>query len=181
MNHYQLQCREENKAVFTALLQANNMTVDETSKCVLCEDGVQCATDYDFLILFKRDKIAELINLLKGRSGTNPTMIMGKRDETFIPIDIDSVVFFNSYGNDTFANTLAGESYKIKYKLYQLEEEVLSKHFIRINKSEIVHIKHITKIIPMFKGKLILQLEGYKQPVDISRNFLKDFKERIGL
>ena len=178
---YKLLCKEENKAILTALFEANNLALDDTSKYVLCEDGLQYSSDYDFLIIFKKDKIAELIDLLKGRNKTNTTIIMGKKDETFIPIDINNVVYFNAYGNDTFANMLTGESYKIRYKLYQLEEEVLSRQFFRINKSEIVHIKHITKIIPMFKGKLILQLEGYKQPVDISRNFLKDFKERIGL
>lgn len=180
MNQYRLVCREENKAVFTALFQANALAMVDGSKYVLCEDGLQC-TNYDVLILFKKEKVAQLVDLLKGRSGPNPAMIMGKKEETFVPIDIDSVVYFNSFGNDTFANTLSGESYKVKFKLYQLEEELLSNQFIRINKSEIVHIKHIMKIIPMFKGKLILQLEGYKQPVDISRNFLKDFKERIGL
>jgi len=181
MNRYQLVCKPENIAIFTAILEANHLTVDKDSTIVLCEEGVKCTYDYDILVCFKKDKIADLIDLLKGQTKTNPKMILGKIDDSYVPLDIDNIVYFNAYGNDTFANTLSGQSYKVKYKLYKLEEEILPKQFIRINKSEIVQIKHIIRIIPMFKGKLILKIEGYKQPIDISRNYVDNFKERIGI
>ncbi len=178
---YKLICKTENQAILSALLESNHFTINQTSKYILCEDGVECNHDYDLLIYFKKEKITELLDLLREDNKTNSKLMMGRRNGNYIPIELDNIVYFNSYGNDTYANTVYGKSYKIKYKLYKLEEDILPKQFIRINKSEIVHIKHITKIVPMFKGKFILKIDGYKQPVDISRNYIKNFKERIGM
>ncbi len=108
-------------------------------------------------------------------------MLMGKLDDNYIPLEINQIVFFRAFGNDTYANTLDGKSYKIKNKLYELEEDILSKRFIRINKSEIVNISYIIRITPMFKGNFILKLQNYKEQLDISRNYIKEFKERIGM
>jgi DNA-binding LytR/AlgR family response regulator len=99
----------------------------------------------------------------------------------YIPLEINQIVFFRAYGNDTYAYTLDGKSCKIKNKLYELEEEILSKRYIRINKSEIVNISYIIRITPMFKGNFILKLQNYKEQLDVSRNYIKGFKERIGM
>lgn len=181
MNKYKLICQKENYEIINELLKTNNIITDQTSTYVICEDGIIFNDDYDIVIYFKKEKISQLIKLLKSGHGNKPSIIMGKSDDSYVPIAVSNIVFFNAYGNDTFGNTISGNRYKVKFKLYELESQVLPRYFIRINKSEIVNIKHITKIIPMFKGKLILKMQGYKEPVDISRNYVKGFKERIGM
>lgn len=181
MNKYKLICKKENYEIIKELLKFNNIITDEASTYVICEDGIIFDDDFDIVICFKKEKISELINLLKSEHENKSSIIMGKSDDSYVPITVSDIVFFNAYGNDTFSNTINGDRYRVKYKLYELEGQVLPKYFIRINKSEIVNIKHITKIIPMFKGKLILKMQGYKEPVDISRNYIKAFKERIGM
>lgn len=181
MYKYKLVCKKDNEIIIRELLKSNNIITDQTSTIVICEEGADSDGNYDIVIYFKKDKIMELIEFIKGKYQNEYAVIMGKSEDHYVPIDINNVVFFSAYGNDTFANIIDGKQYKIKYKLYELESEVLEKCFIRINKSQVVNIKHIVKIIPMFKGKLILKIQGYKETIDISRNYIKEFKERIGM
>jgi DNA-binding LytR/AlgR family response regulator len=180
MEKYRLLCKNQNEEMLLEIFKANHITIDQEAPIILCEQGIECTMDQDLIIYFRADKITLLLGLLKKDQHSQLSILMGKSNENYIPIEINNVVYFNAYGNDTYANTMDSKRYKIKNKLYELEE-ILSKRFIRINKSEIVNIRFIDKITPLFKGKLILKLYGYKEPVDISRNYIKDFKERIGM
>lgn len=106
---------------------------------------------------------------------------MARDEENYIPINYKDIVYINSQGNYTFVNLSDCNQYRISEKLYQLEEGILPNSFIRINKSEIVNINQITQISPMFKGNFLIHLKGYDIPCDISRNYLKEFKERLGM
>ena len=72
------------------------------------------------------------------------------------------------------------KKYRIKDKLYQLEEELAAEGFIRINKSEIVNILHIREIVPWFNGRLLLKLDN-KREVEVSRSYAGNFKDFLGL
>ncbi|MEN8905189.1 MAG: LytTR family DNA-binding domain-containing protein [Clostridiales bacterium] len=180
MIKYKLICKRENYPIIKELLKVNNITLDQESRIILCEFGINYQYDNDLIIFFKQDKISELLKIIKKENYQKLSIIMGKSDNDYVPIRINNIVYFNAYNNEIFANTIDNKQYKIKNKLYELEE-ILTKCFIRINKSEIVNIKYIVKIIPMFKGKLILKIHGYKETMDISRNYIKKFKERIGM
>ena len=179
MEKYKLLCKKENEEILKELFKANNIILDQEASVTLCERGL-FSEDNDIIIYFQSETISTLLSIIK-KDKQKLTILMGKLDEVYVPIDINSIVYFNAYGNDTYANTVDGNRYKIKNKLYELEEGVLSTRFIRINKSEIVNISYIIRITPLFKGKLILKLQGYKEQVDISRNYIKEFKERIGM
>ncbi len=181
MEKYKLLCKKENEEILIELLKANHILLDSKAAVTLCEQGISPKEEGDVIIYFRIDKIASLLNVLRASQTQPLSILMGKKEDTYVPIEITNVVFFHAYGNDTYANTLDGNQYRIKHKLYELEDDILSKRFIRINKSEIVNIQYICKITPMFKGKFILKMQGYKEPLDISRNFIKEFKERIGM
>jgi two-component system LytT family response regulator len=181
MEKYRLLCKKENEEILRELFKANRIVLDREAPVILCEQGMECRTEYDLMIYFRPDRITALLRLIKNEHQQQLSILMGKSDEDYIPVEISNIVYFNAYDNDTYANTADGKRYKIKNKLYELEEGILPKRFIRINKSEIVNIRFIDKITPLFKGKLILKMYGYKEPVDISRNYIKEFKERIGM
>ena len=181
MEKYRLICKKEKEELLRELLSANHIALGPDSALILCEQGVDCPVEGDLIITFRPEKINSLLKFIRQESKQPLSLLMGKNEGNYVPIEINEVVYFSAYDNDTFAHTLDGRQYKIKNKLYELEAEILNSHFIRINKSEIVNIRYIVKIIPMFKGKLILKLQGYKEPVDISRSYMKDFKERIGM
>lgn len=179
MVRYRLVCAKEDRDLLEAVCKAHAVILDDASPCVLCENGVCYDDAYDILISFPKGKIETLIACLRPRQD-NP-ILMGAANGHFAPVEIRSVAYIRACGNDTYAHTTRGDAYKIKYKLYELEDRILPRGFVRINKSEIVNIKHIQKIVPMFKGKLVLTLQGFPQGVDVSRNYVKSFKERIGM
>ena len=71
------------------------------------------------------------------------------------------------------------EKFKIKSRLYQLEEK-LDNNFVKINQSCIANIKKIDRFKATVGGSLTVVFEnGY---VDfVSRRKLKNVKERLGL
>ena len=181
MEKYKLLCKKENEEILRELFKANHIVLDQEATATLCEQGIICQDNDDIIIYFRLDKISTLLRIIKEDQHQQLSIIMGKYDDNYVPIEISSIVFFNAYGNDTYANMVDGKQYRIKNKLYELEDGILSKRFIRVNKSEIVNIRYIIKITPLFKGKFILKMQGYKETLDISRNYIKEFKERIGM
>lgn len=182
MDRYKLICKAENEILLRELFRANHIILDDQNASItLCEQGLTCSQDNDLIIMFRPDKITTLLALIKEEKYQPLSLIMGKSDENYIPIEADSVVYFSAYGNDTYANTADGKRFRIKNKLYELENELSSKKFIRVNKSEIVNIRYVLQITPMFKGRLLLKLQGFKEMSEVSRNYIKNFKERIGM
>ncbi|MEX1308149.1 MAG: LytTR family DNA-binding domain-containing protein [Eubacteriales bacterium] len=178
-----LVCRQENIATVKALLNMGGIIVREEADLVFVEKGMEDKAQAEAMIVFTVPVLPALIESLKsfGQSEEPIKMLIGKKNETFCPIDIDDILFINAVDNNVYAHGKNKTEYVIRPKLYQLEASMLPEYFIRINKSEIVNIRHIQKIVPMFKGRLLIYMENKKEPLDISRSYAKGFKERLGI
>lgn len=67
----------------------------------------------------------------------------------------------------------------IKKPLYKIENS-LDSNFVRISKSTIVNIRKIERVAPSFSGMMFIELKnGLKD--NISRKYLSDFKQALGL
>ena len=173
---------EKNKEKVISILTSNNIIIDDTANIVIAEDGYYSVNDGDVKIVFSDNKIDELGNFIRliGSDIISEGMILGIGDNSFVPLEIKDISYFNAVNNETYANLDDGRQFVVKKKLYQMEEEFYLSGFFRINKSELVNMKKITLISPMFKGKLIIKLTGYSNYFDISRGYTKAFKERLG-
>ncbi|MEX1377160.1 MAG: LytTR family DNA-binding domain-containing protein [Eubacteriales bacterium] len=173
---------EKNKEKILNILSSNNIIIDETANILIAEDKYCNCDDGDIKIIFSDDKLEEFSNFTRLLSYdiVSDGMILGMGNSSFVPIEIKDISYFNAVNNEIFANLENGKQYTVKKKLYQLEEEFYSAGFFRINKSELVNMKKITLISPMFKGKLIIKLAGYKEYFDISKGYTRAFKERLG-
>ena len=70
--------------------------------------------------------------------------------------------------------------YLVKKKLYELEEILNPKEFVRISNSEIVNIKKVSKINFKITGTIILYfIDGNK--TFVSRRYIKKIKEFLGI
>ncbi len=78
-----------------------------------------------------------------------------------------------------FAET-ENNSYEIKFRLYELEEKLNAKDFIRISKSEIINLKKVEIFKADFTGAMMIVFKN-KQTSYVSRRYLKDLKERLGV
>jgi len=89
------------------------------------------------------------------------------------------ILYFESVDKQCFLYTDT-EVYETNLKLYELEEILGDDGFFRNAKSQIVNITKITSIRPDFGGRIEVVMENGERTI-ISRQYAKQFKERIGL
>ena len=122
----------------------------------------------------KTSLISEIEELVKSHS---VDLIGYAQDET-VKLNLNDIYCFITEDNKVYALT-ENEKFKIKSRLYQLEEK-LDNNFVKINQSCIANIKKIDRFKATVGGSLTVVFEnGY---VDfVSRRNLKNVKERLGL
>ncbi len=120
-------------------------------------------------------ELMELIYSLKvGRSRLTATY-----EGEIVKLKPDNIYYFESVDNRVCA-CCAKQVYEVKQKLYELEQLYAHTDFLRISKAMIVNVSKITKIIPMFNGRLEAELANGERVV-ISRQFVPDLKKKLGV
>lgn len=185
----QLICSKQLNNIIKELLSNRNITIDDSSKVILIERSVY--EEYEssdiekgesIQILFDMASMEPLLDLLEGSNSTkqNEQVITGKLDDAFSILNKNEIFYFEGIGNDVYAITKDGH-YKVKQKLYELDNSHSNNGLIRISKSHVVNILKIATINPWFSGKLLLKMEGIKIDLEVTRNYVKEFKEFLGL
>lgn len=105
-----------------------------------------------------------------------PKLTFYKDDiEYYLPLN--KILFFETSENNIQAHTI-NEVYKIKYRLYELEE-ILPVNFVRVSKSTILNVNHVYSIDRNITSSSIIEFyKSYKQ-VYVSRNYYKVLKQRL--
>lgn len=107
------------------------------------------------------------------------TVVVLTDDYTLIEIDIKDIILFYSDKKQNYCK-VKDNSYRIKSRLYELEEE--NTDFIRISKSCIVNIKHIEKFDISETGKIVVKLDDSSEQIVSRRrssNIMKYLEERM--
>lgn len=104
---------------------------------------------------------------------------LGEKDGEYEIIPYSQVLYIESYGRDVYLNTTQ-TFYKLKNRLYEVEEILQTHRFIRISKSVIIAKSGIKRIKPTFNGRFELLMKN-KQTVSVSKNYQKTFRSFIGL
>ncbi|MGD1820616.1 MAG: LytTR family DNA-binding domain-containing protein [Pleomorphochaeta sp.] len=94
-------------------------------------------------------------------------------------LKFENIIYFESDDKRTFVVT-EEKKLEVKEKLYELEKQLLLKNFFRINKSHIINILKINKIIPWIGSKLVLEMDNGDK-LSVTRTYYENFKKRIGL
>ena len=116
------------------------------------------------------DQIESLVN-------AQEVELIGYKEQEAVRLDLPDVFCFICENNKVYAIT-EKEKYKIKLRLYQLEEK-LPHNFVKLNQSCIGNISNIQRFKASFGGSLSVEFKnGY---VDcVSRRQIKIVKERFG-
>ena len=130
-------------------------------------------------IIVKCDQLDEKLTKLINQFKTGKGKMNFYKDSKIVLVEPSEVLYFESVDDKVFAYT-KDSVYETKAKLYQLEEELPASAFFRANKAVIVNLDKIDSLAPVFGGRFEATLEnGYK--VVVSRNYLNELKERLGL
>ena len=129
-------------------------------------------------VLIYAQKRSSLVDEIERLVESNNLTIKGTKDDEIIIINPLDVTCFISQNNKVFA-LIGEEQYKIKERLYQLEE-MMDENYIKINQSCLANIKRIDRFSSSLGGAIMVLFDnGYKDY--ISRRELKKVKERMGL
>lgn len=114
----------------------------------------------------------EIQSIIKYVSNINtiPTQIVATEDNKIYFINLEKVICFFSKDKYNYVRTKEG-TYKIKYKLYELEEIFKDKDFIRISNSCIINIKQVECFDTSILGTVIVKLKDNTQETVSKRNF----------
>jgi DNA-binding LytR/AlgR family response regulator len=109
-------------------------------------------------------------------AGTGPKVVFYKDGgEYYFPIE--DVLFFETENDAVFAHT-ERDSYRIRFKLYELEQ-LLTRQFMRCSKSAVVNTKKIYAIKRDISQTGQLSFAHTHKKVYASRHYYKALKERI--
>ncbi|WP_010676517.1 LytR/AlgR family response regulator transcription factor [Bacillus timonensis] len=71
------------------------------------------------------------------------------------------------------------DEYESKTQLKEFESRLDSFGFFRIHKSFLVNLKYVTRLTPWFNGAYQLEIEGRKEQLSVSRNYVKALRAKL--
>lgn len=178
----ELICSENLRRILEEILINRKIKINENADVCVIEKGFDLSSS-KIGLYFDIETINILIGYLDSISGSKEeakNIITGRCDEDELKIlSYDDIYYFEAMGNDVFCTT-KDKKYKVKEKLYELEERLERKGFIRVSKCFVVNIVKVDRIISWFNSKLILKLIGINEEIFVTRKYLNNFKNYLG-
>lgn len=119
------------------------------------------------------DEVREIEAFVKSRQGS----LSGIADEKQYEIAVTDVCYIESVDGKTFLYT-NDRVFETTYRLYELEELLAPKHFLRISKPMLVNLMKIQSIQPAFNGRFLAILHSGEKII-ISRSYVKALKAAL--
>ena len=137
----------------------------------------QVGNEHDELVLIRcravTDEVREIESFVKSRAGS----LTGTSDAKQYEIAVTDICYIESVDGKTFLYTGDGV-YETAYRIYELEELLKTKHFLRISKPMLVNLMKIRSIQPAFNGRFTAVLHSGEKVI-ISRNYVKQLKAAL--
>ena len=119
------------------------------------------------------DEIREIIAFVKSREG----QLTATADDRLYEIAVTDIFYIESVDNKTFLYTKS-QVYETKQKLYELEEMLRKKHFLRVSKSTLLNLMKVTAIKPALNSRFTAVLPSGEQVV-ITRKYVPELKKAL--
>lgn len=125
-------------------------------------------------------ELEELIDLINETSKEEVNTIIGKNDNKISIISVNEIFYIYSEDQANFCKTEKGV-FKIKEKLYELEEKLPKRDFIRISNSSIINVNYADYFDIGIVGTILVKfIDNSTQYVSRRKvqDVMKFFKER---
>ena len=101
-----------------------------------------------------------------------------KDNETFL-LETDKILYVEAVDRKTFVYT-STETYESELKLYELEQELVQRDFLRISKQSLVNLRKIKSLKADVNRKIRITLQNGEQIV-VSRMYSDELRRKLGL
>ena len=131
------------------------------------------------IVIHAAEKTPELEELVRRLEESLPAPLLGFDADKAVPLDLPHVLRFYGEEKGVFAQTVDGV-FRVRERLYELEERLDGHTFVRISQSEIVNLKQVTALDLAITGTIKMTLTG-GTVCFVSRRYVKKIKEALGL
>ncbi|MCB6200878.1 LytTR family DNA-binding domain-containing protein [Extibacter muris] len=118
------------------------------------------------------EKIIAMLRMLEQK-------MTGIKDGEIHMLDIAAILYIDTTDKKTFLYTMESV-YETELRLYELEDQLEESGFLRIAKSCIVNVRHITSLRADIDRKIRVTMDNGEQLL-VSRQYTKRLKERLGI
>lgn len=126
------------------------------------------------------DKMSDEVSaILQRLSEQSPQLIAGFRDDTVTLLPQADIITVYAADGKVFATTDSGE-YKLRLRLYELEERLDGSMFVRISNSEIVNLKKVKSFDLSLAGTICVSLSNGAVTY-VSRRYVAKIKQTLGI
>ncbi|WOV84043.1 LytTR family DNA-binding domain-containing protein [Sporosarcina jeotgali] len=101
-----------------------------------------------------------------------------ERDGEIVYVSISCILYICREDSLTRIVTKT-EEYEVKLTLKELETRLTPFSFYRIHKSYLVNLLHVTRLSPWFNGAYQLEIDGSKEKLSVSRNYVKGLRKKL--
>lgn len=119
------------------------------------------------------DSVREIADFVWSRQG----QLNGTIDSRQYAIAVSEIMYIESVDNRTFIYT-ESKVYESKQRIYELEDILKPKHFLRISKASLVNLMKITSVKPALGGRFSAVLSNGEEMI-ISRKYVADLKKTL--
>lgn len=119
------------------------------------------------------EEIKEIVTFVKTRQGR----LTGIQGECQFEVPVSEVCYIEAVDNRVFLYT-AKQVYETRQKLYELEELLREKYFLRVSKALLLNLMKVSAIKPALNGRFIAVLQSGEEII-ISRKYVPELKAAL--
>lgn len=147
--------------------------------CVQVEIKIDPSYTEPKIIIMAASMTEEINNILEKLSEDAPQIISGSKDEKISVLEQEDMIRIYTNTGKVFAVTDKGE-YKLRLRLYELEERLDTRHFVRISNSEIINLRKVNSFDLSFTGTICVKLSNGTVTY-VSRRYVSKIKKILGV
>ncbi len=122
------------------------------------------------------EDIQKLIRLI---SEPNHSYILGSKEHELSILEPTTIIRIFSESGKVYAKTDSGE-YLLRLRLYELDEQLDKRIFVRISNSEIINLKKVKSFDLNFTGTICVHLKN-GDTTFVSRRYVSKIKKVLGI
>ena len=119
------------------------------------------------------DEVREIVAFVKSRQG----QLTATADERQYEVAVTDIFYIEAVDNKVFLYT-KNKVYETRQRLYELEEVLREKHFLRVSKSTLLNLMKVSSIKPALNSRFTAVLPSGEQVV-ITRKYVPELKKTL--
>lgn len=105
--------------------------------------------------------------------------IVVKKDDETILLDADKILYIEAVERNTFVYT-AEDTFESSLKLYEFEQQLPERDFIRISKQSILNLRKVSSLKTEINRKIRVTLLNGEQII-VSRTYSDELRKKLGI